>query len=282
MWETFLFLLAPFTICLLLVGILGYFGNHILSRGIIFIDIALAQIAALGTMLGILIGFEADSYAAAVFSLAFTVVIVILFPALKFEKEGIPEEAIIGIAYGLSLALSLLLAEKIPGGSNFIKKALTGNILWVTWQEILISFLLFLGVGVVHLVWGRSFIRISSGNTEHLPKRKILALDLLFYVSFCIVIVKVVSIGGIFVVFTFLIAPASVAAIFAESWKIRIVISWIAGFTGAVIGIYVSYYLDLPNGPTIVCVMGLLLIIAAISKKLFGRPASITGREDTP
>ena len=273
MLETFTYLLPPFTICLLMVGILSYFGNHILARGIIFIDISLAQIAALGSMIGILIGFGAESTGTAIFSFAFAIVIVSLFPLLNFEKEGIPEEAIIGFAYGLSLALALILAEYIPGGSNFIKKTLTGNILWVTWSEIFVSFLLFFGVGIVHVFFGKRFIKMSTGQIDGWSKSKQMTINLLFFVTFAIVIVKTVAIGGIFVIFTFLIAPASIAAFFANSWKWKILISWIAGFVGSVLGIIVSYYLDMPNGPAIVCTLGLLLIVTWICKKLFFRSA---------
>lgn len=254
-----------------MVGILSYFGNHILTRGIIFIDISLAQIAALGTMIGILIGLGAESYTTVIFSFVFTIAIVSLFPILNFKKDGIPEEAIIGIAYGLSLALSLILAEKIPGGSNFIKKTFTGNILWVTWREILTSFLLFLGIGIVHKFYIKNFIAVSAGLAENWNKTKVILTDLLFFVTFTIVIVKSVAIGGIFVIFSFLIAPASIAALFADSWKYKILLSWAAGFIGSVIGIFVSYYWDLPNGPTIVCVLGVLLMSAVSYKKLFMR-----------
>lgn len=271
MLDTFIYLLPPFTICFLMVGILSYFGNHILSRGIIFLAIALAQIPALGTMIGILIGLGAESYATAIFSLIFSLIIVSIFPLLRFEKDGIPVEAVIGITYGLALALSMLLAEKIPGGSNFISKTLSGNILWVTWREILISLAVFLGVGAVHLVWGRKFIMISDGREDQLPKGGKFRFDFLFYITFGIVIVKAVPIGGIFIIFTFLIAPASIAAFFAESWKWKILISWIVGFFGSVLGILISYYLDLPNGPTIVCTLGIILIVSWIFKKLFFR-----------
>lgn len=271
MLDTFIYLLPPFTICFLMVGILSYFGNHFLSWGIIFLEITLAQIAALGTMIGILIGLGAESYATAIFSLVFSLIAVSIFPLLRFEKDGIPVEAIIGMTYGLALALSMLLAARIPGGSNFISKTLSGNILWVTWREILVSLAVFLGVGTVHLVWGKNFIMISDGKADQLPKGRKLRLDFLFYISFGIVIVKVVSIGGIFVIFTFLIAPASIAAFFANSWKWKILISWIVGFIGSVLGILVSYYFDLPNGPTIVCTLGFLLIVSWIFKKLFFR-----------
>ena len=122
MLDTISYLLAPMTVCVLLAGILSYFGNHILTRGIIFIDIALAQIAALGTMIGLLLGLAEGSLAVELVSLVFTLVIISIFALTKFEKQVIPQEAIIGIIYGLGLGIAMLLAEKIPGGSNYITK----------------------------------------------------------------------------------------------------------------------------------------------------------------
>ena len=268
MWDTILFLSPPFAICLLLVGVLSYFGNHILKRGIIFIDIALAQIAALGTMIGILIGLNAESMTITFFSLGFTMLVVSMFPLLKSEKEGIPIEAVIGVTYGLSLALSITLAEKIPGGSNFIKETFTGNILWTTWREVYVSFALFFAVGVVHVIFRKKFIDLSSNNAGYMSKTEFMLLDFLFFISFAIVVVKAVTIGGIFVIFAFLIAPASIAAIFGDTWRTKVLISWGAGFVGAVLGIFFSYQFDLPNGPTIVVALGGCLIIAGLGKKL--------------
>ncbi|OQX88455.1 hypothetical protein B6D60_02205, partial [candidate division KSB1 bacterium 4484_87] len=139
MIENIIFLAAPITISVLLAGILSYFGNHILTRGIIFIDIALAQIAALGTMIGLLAGLAEGSTGVELVSLIFTLAVISIFALTKFEKQVIPQEAIIGIIYGLGLGLAMLLAEKIPGGSNYITKTITGNILWVTWGDVISS-----------------------------------------------------------------------------------------------------------------------------------------------
>ena len=150
MFENLLFLAAPLTASILLAGILGYFGNHILSRGIIFIDIAIAQIAALGTMIGLLLGFAEDSFSVQFISYGFTLLILSLFALTKFRKQIIPQEAIIGIIYCLGLGLAMLLAERIPGGSNFITKTITGNILWVTWKNVISCLILFSVIAIIH------------------------------------------------------------------------------------------------------------------------------------
>jgi len=278
MLENIIFLLPPITACVLLAGILGYFGNHILTRGIIFIDIALAQIVALGTMIGLLLGFAEESISIQLVSLVFTLVIVSMFALTKFEKQRIPQEAIIGIIYGLGLGLAMSLAEHIPRGSNFIAKTITGNVLWVTWSNVLWCFVIFSVIGVIHIFSGKYFIQISSSK-DSLPFSigKVRLFELLFYFTFSIVIVKAVPIGGVFLVFTLLIAPTSIATIFTQRWIWRFIWSWIIGIIGSVIGIYISYNLDISNGPAIVCLMGIFVFILAFAKIIFGRSKVLKG-----
>lgn len=267
MKENLLFLATPITASVLLAGVLGYFGTHILTRGIIFIDIAIAQIAALGTMIGLLLGFAEESSGVQLLSYTFTLVVIGGFAFLRTKESVIPAEAVIGIIYCLGLAMALLLAERIPGGSNYITKTITGNILWVTWNKVLRIGLLFAGVGLIHLIFGAKFIslsevyRIDQGFTL---RDKL--YNLLFYVTFCIVVVKAVLIGGIFMVFTLLIAPSVAAAMYFRSWLSRMAWSWLIGVIGAAAGILLSYYLNVSNGPAIVVLLGLLVFILAFIK----------------
>lgn len=268
MKETLLFLAAPVTASIILAGMLGYFGTHILTRRIIFIDIAVAQIAALGTMIGILLGFAEEAIEVQMLSYLFTLVIIGGFAFLRSKALPIPAEAIIGIIYCLGLALALLLAEKIPGGSNFITKTITGNILWVTWDKVIKLGLLFLAIGTIHVLLGKSFFELSNqkclGEADLSMKDRF--LNLLFYITFGVVVVKAVQIGGVFLVFTLLIAPAVSAALFIHSWKKRLFWAWIIGLLGTVAGIVISYSLNISNGPAIVCVLGLLAFVLAFTK----------------
>jgi zinc/manganese transport system permease protein len=267
MIDNLLFLSAPITVSILLAGILSYFGNHILSRGIIFIDIAIAQIAALGTMIGLLLGFAEESLIVQLISYLFTIIIIAFFALAKFKNQVIPQEAIIGIIYCIGLGLAMLLAERIPGGSNFISKTITGNLLWVTWNKVLYCLLIFLIIGIIHLIFWKSFIRIS--NTKNgLPFGlwKTRAYELIFYVTFSIIIVKAVPIGGVFLVFTLLIAPTAAATIFTQDWKKRFILSWIIGILGSVSGMYISYTLNISNAPAIVTLLGVVVFILAFGK----------------
>jgi ABC-type Mn2+/Zn2+ transport system permease subunit len=190
-----------------------------------------------------------------------------LFALTKFQKQVIPQEAIIGIIYCIGLGLAMLLAEKIPGGSNFITKTITGNILWVTWHKIISCLAIFLAAGIIHIIFWKQFILISStknGLPYSLGKTRI--YELLFYVTFGIVIVKAVAIGGIFLVFTLLIAPASAATLFTQKWKNRFIWSWIIGIMGSIFGIYISYILTISNGPAIVTLLGVVVFILAFAK----------------
>ena len=267
MLDNLLFLSAPITISILMAGILSYFGNHILTRGIIFIDIAVAQVAALGTMIGLLFGFAEESGNVQFISYAFTIVIIGLFALTKFRNQVIPQEAIIGIIYCVGLGLAMLLAERIPGGSNFISKTITGNLLWVTWDKVFNCLILFVAVGIIHVFFWKQFIAISdtkNGLPYSLWKTRL--YELLFYITFSVVIVKAVPVGGIFMVFTLLIAPTAAATLFTRSWKKRFIWSWIIGILGSVAGMYVSYKLNISNAPAIVTLLGLTVFILAFGK----------------
>jgi len=267
MLDNLLFLSAPITVSVLLAGILSYFGNHILSRGIIFIDIAVAQIAALGTMIGLLLGSAEESLNVQLISYLFTVIIIALFSLTKSRKQVIPQEAIIGIIYCIGLGLAMLLAERIPGGSNFITKTITGNLLWVTWDKVLYCFIMFLIIGIIHLIFWKHFMVISdtkNGLAYSLWKTR--AYELIFYITFSIVIVKAVPVGGVFLVFTLLIAPTAAATLFTQNWKKRFIWSWIIGILGSILGMYISYTLNISNAPTIVTLLGVTVILLAFGK----------------
>jgi len=262
--ETIIFLAAPITACFLLSGILGYFGNHILSRGVIFVDIAVAQVAALGTMIGILIGATEGSLISSLFSLGFTLIVVSAFAVSKFKHKEISQEVIIGIIYCLALSGAMLMVDMVNGGSNFIQKTITGAILWVTWKDNLVIFIIFSVVFLFHLIFLKRFIKISQGDRDSFHPSELRLLELVFYISFGIVVVQSVKVGGIFMVFMYLIGPAAMTLFITENWKKRFVLSWILGFLGSVIGLIVSFVYNFPNGPAIVCTLGLMLFIIAL------------------
>jgi len=276
MIDNLLFLAPPIVSCIILAGVLGYFGNHILSRGLIFIDIAVAQVAALGTMVGILLGFAENSAKTQLISYCFTILIMGVFSFMRIRNQVLPQEAIIGIFYCIALGMALLLVEKIPGGSNYITKTITGNVLWVTWKNILFYTLLFVPIIIIHIVFGNKIKQVTlKHNLKDVNMNVIRLYDLIFYVTFGIVIVKAVPVLGIFLVFILLIAPASIVSIFTEGWKKRIIWSWVIGSLGSIFGIYLSYSINISNGPAIVCLLGVAAYTVAFVKLLKKQPEKI-------
>ncbi|HCC71850.1 MAG TPA: hypothetical protein DEQ09_11975 [Bacteroidales bacterium] len=263
---TLVFLAPPIVACIILAGMLSYFGNHILSRGIIFIDIAVAQIAALGTMIGILLGFAESSVGAQIVSYAFTIIVLGIFSVMKVKKQLLPQEAIIGIFYCVALGMALLLAEKIPGGSNYITKTITGNVLWVTWKSVVSCLFMFVPIIILNLLLGKSIRKVTQGEIINNSFGKTRIYDLVFYITFGIVIVKSVPVMGIFLVFILLIGPASISRMFVNSWKSRIIWSWVIGSVGSLAGIYISYTLNISNGPAIVGIIGIATYLAAFAR----------------
>jgi len=280
MLENLVFLLPPIVSCLILAGILSYFGNHILTRGIVFIDIAVAQIAALGTMIGILLGFAEESASTQLISYLFTVAILAVFSLMRVKKQVLPQEAIIGIFYCIALGMALLLAEKIPGGSNYITKTITGNVLWVTWKSIIDCIILFIPVMLIHIFMGKRILEVTRNETgSSISMRQTRIYDLVFYITFGVVIVKSVPVMGIFLVFILLIGPASIARVFITDWKKRVIWSWVIGAAGSLVGIYLSYTLNISNGPAIVSLIGVAAYLAAYVKLYMDRSSGAAGNK---
>jgi zinc/manganese transport system permease protein len=267
MLDNLIFLAPPMTVCIILAGILSYFGNHILSRGIIFIDIAVAQIAALGTMIGILLGYAEESAQVQYISYGVTIAVLAVFALSKGRKQLLPQEVVIGILYCISLGLALLLADKIPGGSNYITKTITGNVLWVTWQSILHCSIIVAVIAVIHVFIGPGLQKLSTGidKSEH-ETRNDRILNLLFYITFGILIVRAVPVMGIFLVFILLIAPAAIVRLYTDNWRKKVLWSWAVGAAGSVIGMYSSFQLNISNGPAIVCILGVAALVLTFLK----------------
>lgn len=269
--NAILFLLPAFAACLVLTGIHTYLGIHVISRGVIFVDIALAQIAALGMTVAFLIGLPPESEAAYFFALGFTFLGALFFA--YFREKRIPQEAIIGVSFAVSSALAILAADKIPHGSEHLKYILSGNILWVTWPQIVKTAIIYALLGLLHYLFRARFLLVSTNPSE--AERRGLRLwlwDLLFYISFGLVITSSVQIGGILLVFSFLIVPALCSMLFFDSLKGRILLGWLIGLVTSVGGIAASYFWDLPTGPTIVAGFGLALgsslVVRRVTPKL--------------
>jgi zinc/manganese transport system permease protein len=258
------FLWVPFLACLVLTGIHVYLGLHVLARGIIFVDLALAQVAALGITVALLAGHPIQSAAAYWYALAFTFAGSFLFAISRTHRSPIPQEAIIGIVYAVSAAAAVLVVDRAPQGSEYIKQLLVGSILTVTLKEVETLALLYGIVGAVHWAIRRPLLEISFDPQAVLGKRRWIRLwDFLFYASFGLVVTSSVQIAGVLLVFSYLIVPAAIAALLTRSVATRLTIGWVLGFAVSVFGLVASAIWDLPTGATVVTTFGVFMAAVA-------------------
>lgn len=256
--------LPPLVACLVIVAIHSYLGLHVIAREVIFVDLSLAQMAALGSAVAILAGSEPDSTAAFAYALGFTTIGAAVFALTRTAGHGrVPQEAIIGIVYVVASAAALLVADRTPRGGETIKDILVGSLLWVTWPTIGRLAAAYAVIGLFHWVLRRRFLTISfEPQTAIANGWKIRWWDFLFYLSFGVVITFSVPIAGVLLVFSFLVVPAAIAFQFARGQGALAVVSWIAGALASAAGLWISFHYDLPTGPVIVCMFGLLLLAA--------------------
>lgn len=268
MWEIIQFLLPPLVSCIAMVGIFGYLGIHVIEREIIFIDIALAQIAAVGSAFAFVIWrSEESSFVAYACAFGFLTLASLFYSQIRRRVTQIPIEAVIGVSYAIAAAAALFLLAMTAGGDVHLEHMLVGSILWAKWADILVCAIVYMGVGVFHYIFRDRFRKISQEYRETRGKDiQTAGWDFLFYVTMAIVILLSVRIGGVLVIYSLLVIPATFAAMFAKNWGRRLVIAWILGFGASLAGLAFSYTLDFSCGPSVVMFLGLALIVAALTK----------------
>jgi len=266
-------LLPAFVASLILTGIHAYLGVHVVERGVIFVDLSLAQIAALGTTVAYLMGNDLHSPTAYFYSLGFTFLGAAVFAFTRVHrKTRIPQEAVIGIVYAVSAAVAILVMSKATQETEHLKEMLVGNILSVTWPELLKTAILYALVGVFHYIFRKRFLLISLNELE--AERRgwnIRFWDFLFYVSFGFVVTSSVAIAGVLLVFCFLIVPSVTAMLFSARLGPRLAIGWTMGAAVSAAGVALSFELDLPTGATIVATFGATLLVIAGIWRVFRR-----------
>jgi zinc/manganese transport system permease protein len=268
--EMLQFLVLPFLAGLVLTGIHAYLGVHVVERGVIFVDLSLAQIAALGTTVALLAGFDVHSTTSYFWSLGFTIVGAAIFALTKVKRETrIPQEAIIGIVYAVSAAAAILVMSKAPQETEHLKDMLVGNILAVNATTVIKTAVLYSLVGLFHFIFRKKFLAISVGSHAGTGETGVPNLkfwDFLFYTSFGFVVTSSVAIAGVLLVFSYLIVPSVAAMLFATSIGKRLAIGWSMGALVTLFGVLLSFKLDLPTGATIVCTFGVALSLMAIAR----------------
>ncbi|AZZ38130.1 metal ABC transporter permease [Bdellovibrio sp. qaytius] len=262
------FLAAPFALAILLVGIHAYLGLHVLKREVIFVDISLSQVAALGSAVSLFFVHDGESIALSLgLSLAFCLATSFILALLRHYEKSTSQEALIGMTYALSSGALILVADKLPHGAEHLKEALIGNILFVTWPQVFQTLVIYAIIGVIHWFFRKQFWKASAGE------KGMFWWDFLFYFLFGIVITFSTRHAGVLVVFSILVAPAALASRFFSSAK-RIgsclTLAWLAGVVGIGLAFLLSYYLDLPSGASIVCTLTGLFFLT-----LFVRPKKL-------
>jgi len=260
--EMLQFLILPFLASLILTGIHAYLGVHVVERGVIFVDLALAQIAALGATIAILAGMDPHGTQAYWISLGFTFVGAGIFALVRSRRARIPLEAFIGITYAVASAGAILAMSKATGETEHLKDMLVGNILAVSPREVIKTAILYGVIGLFHYIFRHKFLLISIDPKKAEAEGISIRLwDFLFYASFGFVVTSSVAIAGVLLVFCYLIVPSVGAMLFSEHIGRRLAIGWTMGTLVSALGVYLSVYLDLPTGATIVCTFGAALIL---------------------
>jgi zinc/manganese transport system permease protein len=275
-WDILQFLLAPFVASLVIAGIHAYLGVHVVERGVIFVDLSLAQIAAFGATIAILLPASGgDPHSAVVYwtSLAFTFIGAGIFATIRSRHARIPQEAI-GISYAVASAATILALSKSSSEGEHLKDMLVGNLLSVSWTEVWQTAVLYVFIGAFHLVFRKRFLAITMNPEAAEASGVSLRLwDFLFYASFGFVVTRSVAMAGVLLVFCYLIVPSVAAMLYAKNIGPRLAIGWTMGTIVSALGVWLSLQLDLPTGATIVCTFGLVLILMAVVRPLI-RPAA--------
>jgi len=259
--DTLLFLLPAFALTTLLILTHTYLGLHVLARGIIFVDIALAQIAALGASIAFLMGETVHGASGQIFSFAFTLTAAFGFTQLRRINDKTTREVTIGCIYVVTTALSIVVLSRSISGMEELKTLFNGSILWARWQDVGTLGIVSILVGVLFLFGHKRFKRLSMESDKVISGTY--TWECIFFASFAIVITTAVHLAGILVVFAYLIIPAFSASIIAKNWHTRLLLGWAFGLSGSLAGLILAYLADLPVGATIVSVLGVIPILSA-------------------
>jgi zinc/manganese transport system permease protein len=256
---------VPFLMCLVLTGIHAYLGLHVIAREVIFVDIALAQIAALGATAAFLWGYDLDTWASYVFGLVFTVVGATVFALTRSRERRVSQEAVIGVVYAVSAAAAVLVADRTPHGAEHLRSMLVGSILAVQGGEVVKVACLYAVIGLFHWLCRRPFLLISTNpGKAYEDGWRVRGWDFLFYASFGVVVTSSVRIAGVLLVFSYLIVPTLAANLLGGSVGRRLAVAWSFGTFVSVVAMAASAILDFPTGATVVCAFGLILLILAV------------------
>jgi zinc/manganese transport system permease protein len=267
-------MLQALSICLVLTGIHGYLGIHVLERKVIFVDLAMGQIAALGATWALFLGYVPHEHPLAVylFSLFFTLAGAAVFSLTRMRHEKIPHEAIIGIIYATASSIAILILAKSASAGEQIRGMLVRDILLAGWRDVGVTAAIYAGVGAFHWRYRERFLKISMDpEGAYAAGVNVRLWDFLFYATFGVVITSSVAIAGVLLVFTFLVVPACIGVLFAERPGRRVGVAWGAGTGVSVLAVWFTFFEgSLPAGPVVVAAFALALAASAVVRALKG------------
>ncbi len=284
--ELLALLWVPFLMCLVLTGIHAYLGVHVLAREVVFVDIALAQIAALGATAAFLLGYELETWESYASGLTATLLGALVLSLTRTRQRHVSQEAIIGVVYAVSSAGAVVLADRAPHGAEHVRAMLVGSLLSVRPAEVAKVAVLYAAIGLLHWLCRRPFFLISTDPAAAFAQGwRVRLWDFVFYASFGVVVTSSVRVGGVLLVFSYLIVPALAGVALGGSVAARLLIGWVFGALVSVLGMAASAALDLPTGATVVCTFGLTLLLFAVVGWLFGwrpvRGAAVLAKRST-
>jgi len=279
MIEAFTIMKWPLLACLLLPGMLVYCGMHIVKREIIFVDLALAQVAALGACVSLLLGHDAQDTQTWVWSFGFTLVGAAIFALTRARNhQRVPQEALIGIIYVVAAAAGILLLSRTAEGNEQLRRTLIGDVLLVSPHDVLKTFGLYCAIGLVHFFCRRQFLMISQEPARAVAEGLAVRWwDFLFYALFGLVVTSFVQIGGVLLVFSYLIVPAVCANLLFARFGVMLAAGWLIATLAGVTGLYAAYRFDLPTGAAIICVLGAALILCGLAAALLKKKQAVPG-----
>ncbi len=265
MADAIQFLTIAFLTAIVLTGIHVYLGLHVLSRNVVFVDLALAQISALGATVAFMLGHLPQSTAAYGYALAFTLAGAVLLSLSRHWSGRLTQEAVIGVIYVVSAAAAFLLIDKAPQGAEHIKQLLVGSILTADGADLVRLAALYAAIAAFHWFFRKRFLLLTLDPAR--AKAQGLNVgwwDFAFYATFGVVVTSSVAIAGVLLVFSFLIIPAAIGMIYGSSIARKLYIGWAAGVLASAVGLVASYGWDLPTGATMVCAFGFTLALAGL------------------
>jgi zinc/manganese transport system permease protein len=260
-------LLPPFVAAMIILFTHAYFGLHVIQREVIFVDLALAQIAALGATAAFMFGAAHGSAMGYVFSFGFTLLGAFIFSITRMDDSPVPQEALIGITFVVASAAVILISSFSAEGTEHLSETMTGTLIWVTWPTVAKVGLSYGAIGLFHWSLRRTMLAITFA-----PERvgRLKTWDFVFFATFGVAITSSVQIAGVLMVFSVLVIPAVIAFFFTRRFTHALLIAWGSGTAAIVIGLAISFTLDITTGPMLVVSFGGVLAVALALRPKFG------------